>query len=78
MLLVVVVGHLYDFTPLPKRVFLGPRTKIKGLLKILWDKNVSSQSPLHNVENHMSIGFQVASESSPEGMLSICLSVCLH
>ena len=23
--------------------------KIKGLLKILWDKNVNSRSPLHNV-----------------------------
>ena len=72
----MVVGHLYAFTPFPKRVFFGPRKKFKGWLKILWDKNVNSH--LHNVENHMSIGLQVASESSSEGMLSVYLSVCLH
>ena len=44
----------------------------------MWDKNVNSQSPLHNVENHMSIGLQVASESSSEGMLSVCLSALTH
>ena len=73
----VVVGHLYAFTPLPKRVFLGPRKQFKGRLKIPWDKNFYSQSPPHYVENLMSIGLQVASESSSEGMLSVCLSVCI-
>ena len=70
--------HVYAFTPLPTRVLLGPRKKIKGWLKILWDKNVKSQSPLHSVENRMLIGLQVASESSSEGMLSVCLSVCIN
>ena len=44
----------------------------------MWDKNVNSRSPLHNVENHMSIGLQLASESSSEGLLSVCLSALTH
>ena len=69
---------LICFYSFAKKGVFGPRTKIKSLLKILWDKNVNSQSPLHNVENHMSIGLQVASESSSEGMLSVYLSALTH
>ena len=67
----MVVDHLYDFTPLPKRVFFGPHKNFKGRLKILWDKNVNSQCPLHNV-NRISGSFGIFF-----GRYVACLSVCL-
>ena len=75
----MVVGHLYAFTPLPKRVFLGTRKKTRAYSKFCGTKTLTAKTLYIMSKTTCQSDFRwLRNLLRKVSCLSICLSALTH